>query len=47
MITDALFQLLGLVCVSGNMVFVALLIAAALRVWLERLAQNAADSASD
>lgn len=44
---EALAQLLGLVCVSGNMVFIVLLIAAVLRAWLERLAQTAADAADD
>jgi ABC-type Fe3+-siderophore transport system permease subunit len=42
---DPLAQLLGLSCVvSGVLVFVGLMAAAALRLWLERLAANAAES---
>jgi len=41
---DALANLVGLVCVSGVLAFVGLMAAAALRIWLERLAANAAES---
>ncbi len=44
MLIDQLAQLLGLVCVSGVLAFVGLMAAAALRLWLERLAASAAES---
>lgn len=45
MLIDQLAQLLGLACVvPGVLAFVVLMAAAALRLWLERLAASAAES---
>jgi hypothetical protein len=47
MIFQELFQLLGLICVSGNLAFAVVFSAAFFRLWLERLQASAADGAGD
>jgi hypothetical protein len=46
-LTDALSRLLGMVCVSGSVSFIACFTAVFFRLWIDGMARRAADVADE